>query len=252
MNRAEQAVAGLDVTAAGGVVLVMDGHTSWLVDESRWDAAYDALAALPALEDDEGGAEAYAELCRATCRGGGVVAAIDGGSTHGAREAQEALVRRALEAELIDQETADAMGGGGVAKRLEYVPEATAAGFGGPWLVTIRTGEQAEHAPARTGPTDGVTSGPVPLTSYQQGYPTREAAMAAHPGLREPATTTPRVMDANTGDVLPGRPSPELVEASLAVPHTWAVGASQDAEGVWQFVRPEDARPNTRTVWIQE
>lgn len=137
-------------------------------------------------------------------------------------------------------------------KRLEYVPEAAAAGFGGPWLVTIRTGEQAEHAPARTGPTDGVTSGPVPLTSYQQGYPTREAAMAAHPGLREPATTTPRVMDANTGDVLPGRPSPELVEASLAVPHTGAVGASQDAEGVWQFVRPEDARPNTRTVWIQE
>lgn len=69
-------------------------------------------------------------------------------------------------------------------KKLSYVPEAADAGFGGPWLVTVPTGEAVEYMPERTGPTDGVTSGLVDLVSYQRGYPTREAALAKHPDAR--------------------------------------------------------------------
>lgn len=70
--------------------------------------------------------------------------------------------------------------------------------------------------------------------------------------LGEIAPTTPRVMDYQTGEVLDGQPSPELVEASLAAGYTGAVGARRDAEGVWQLVRDDPWGPYTRTVWIQE
>lgn len=108
-TRAEQAVDGLDVTAAGGVVLVEDGHTKWLCPEERYDAAYAALESLAPVKGDGGDADAYSELCRRV-GAGGVVAAMDGGCDHGTANERHALVRRALDAELIDAATAQRMG----------------------------------------------------------------------------------------------------------------------------------------------
>lgn len=106
-NRAEQAVDGLNVTAAGGVVLVDDGHTKWICSEDSYDAAYAALAKLRPLKDDEDGGEAYSELCR---RIGAPMAALDDGCAGGTQEARLALIRKALDADLIDDATARRMG----------------------------------------------------------------------------------------------------------------------------------------------
>jgi hypothetical protein len=108
-NRAEQAVDGLDVTAAGGVVLVEDGHTRWLCPEAQYDAAYAALAKLPPRKGDEADADAYSELCRRIGRDV-PVAALDGGSNVGTKEDRESLIRQALDADLIDTDTARRMG----------------------------------------------------------------------------------------------------------------------------------------------
>lgn len=109
-SRAEQAVEGLGVTAASGVVLVDDGHARWLCPEDRWDAAYKAMEALPPLEGEEADVDAYGELCRRVSNGGAPVASLDGGSDHGPAEMRRALVRQALDADLIDADTARRMG----------------------------------------------------------------------------------------------------------------------------------------------
>jgi hypothetical protein len=100
MTRADQAVTQLSVDVAGGVVLVTDGHTRWLADEAAYDAAHDALDSQSAIGDDEGGAEAYTELCRLVAARS-AIASPDAGSAHGAAAAQEALVLRAIDAGLV-------------------------------------------------------------------------------------------------------------------------------------------------------
>lgn len=96
-NRAEQATAGLDVTAADGVVMVRDGMDTWLCEETEYDAAVEYLEGLRPLpnDDDDGGALAYTALCEHV---GGAVASIIG-ACHGD---WRALVARAIEAGLID------------------------------------------------------------------------------------------------------------------------------------------------------
>jgi hypothetical protein len=109
-NRYEQAVDGLgDMPYGGGVVRICDGHTYWLCSEAAFDRAAEELRALPPLEGDEGGAEAYGELCRLTCRRS-PIAAVDGGSRHGSTEGQMALIAGALRAGLIDCDLAASMG----------------------------------------------------------------------------------------------------------------------------------------------
>jgi len=57
-----------------------------------------------------------------------------------------------------------------------------------------------------------------------------------------------RVADYRTGRRLGGFPSHELVQESLKTP-TGAVGARQDEEGVWQFVREDDSPQ--RVVFVE-
>lgn len=109
-NRYQQAIDGLgDLPYGGGVVVVRDGHTYWLCSEAAWDHARDVMRGEAPLPDDEGGAEAYTELCRLISRRS-AVAAVDGGSTHGAPGEQADLVARALEAGIIDADLARGMG----------------------------------------------------------------------------------------------------------------------------------------------
>jgi hypothetical protein len=109
-NRYEQAVDGLgDMPYGGGVVRIRDGHTYWLCSETAFDRAAEELRALPPLEGDEGGAEAYGELCRLTCRRS-PIAAVAGDSRHGSDVAQHALIAGALYAGIIDADMARAMG----------------------------------------------------------------------------------------------------------------------------------------------
>lgn len=112
-NRAEQAVDGLDVTAAGGVVLVDDGHTKWLAPEKKYDAVFATMARMPPRSDtgNESCADAYTELCARIGAGDKTpIAALDGGCGGGPREARHVLIRQALEADLIDEDTARRMG----------------------------------------------------------------------------------------------------------------------------------------------
>lgn len=97
MNRYEQAVDGLDIEAAGGVVMVADGHCTWLADEDAFDLAADRLADLAVLDEDEGGGEAYGQLCSAIR---GPVANTDGGGTRGTEAERAALVSAARAAGL--------------------------------------------------------------------------------------------------------------------------------------------------------
>lgn len=109
VNRAEQAVDGLDVTAAGGVVVVEDGHTKWLCPEASYDAAYASLAKLPPLKDEDDTSEAYDQLCNriwTTC----AIAVQDQEGHSGTQEARQTLIRQALDADLIDAKTARRMG----------------------------------------------------------------------------------------------------------------------------------------------
>jgi len=104
---AKLATRGLDVTRAGGLVLVDDGQTRWLAEESEYDAAVAALGEvavsteeMDAAERQDAEAQAYAELCD---RVGGVVA-TNGGTSQGTAEELEAMVRRAVEAGLLTED----------------------------------------------------------------------------------------------------------------------------------------------------
>jgi hypothetical protein len=68
-----------------------------------------------------------------------------------------------------------------------------------------------------------------------------------------------RVSDYQSGDSLPGRPSSELVEASLSEGPTGAVSAYRDESGVWQYVEHSEVehyrrnlRETVRTVFVEE
>jgi len=99
MNRSEQALRGLEIDRADGVVVVDDGQTRWVCLEDAFDEVCQHLADLDALPGWEGDAEAYAELCQSIY--GPVVA------SHGQDEGSEAecreLVARAFAAGLLDE-----------------------------------------------------------------------------------------------------------------------------------------------------
>lgn len=64
MTKYEQARSGLTVDAADGIVRVRDGVDTWLADEEAWDLVRLAMDDEAAVEGDEGGADAYSDLCR--------------------------------------------------------------------------------------------------------------------------------------------------------------------------------------------
>lgn len=103
---AEQAVSGLDVVAAHGIVRVRDGQDTWLCREPAYDAAMASLEAREADESDEGGAEAYGELCRTVRRDSPIATVI--GSAKGE---WETLVREAIAAGLVEADDARRMYG---------------------------------------------------------------------------------------------------------------------------------------------
>lgn len=68
-----------------------------------------------------------------------------------------------------------------------------------------------------------------------------------------------RVSDYQSGDSLPGKPSSDLVEASLSEGPTGAVSAYRDESGVWQYVEHSEVehyrrnlREKVRTVFVEE
>ena len=99
---ADQAIDGLDVVSARGVVRVRDGHTTWLCRESQWDAALAALAQRPALDDEDAGMHAYSDLCQ---RVRGPVVDRDA-SPRGSREEIAEMLRDAISGGLIDEDDA--------------------------------------------------------------------------------------------------------------------------------------------------
>jgi hypothetical protein len=103
LTMAEQAVTGLEVAIADGVVRVRDGHDTWLCTRGEWDRAIGKLADMEADESDEGGAEAYTALC-ATVRA--PIASIDGPC----KGDFAALVRDAVDAGVIPEEAARSFG----------------------------------------------------------------------------------------------------------------------------------------------
>ena len=114
-NRWEQAINGLDVAGADGIVRVRDGQDTWLCWRVEWDEARRAMQTLePVLyqdfEDeeprgDEG--EAYTQLCQAISEG----VSLNGG-WQGDRERCIEMLERALVEGLIDE-------GEALAKELE-------------------------------------------------------------------------------------------------------------------------------------
>jgi hypothetical protein len=98
MNRAEQATEGMDIRAAGGIVAINDGFDRWLCREDAYDARYDHLETLPAIDGEEGQSDAYTELCGV----GGPIASVVGSS----RGNWQQLVRDAVAAGLIDTDVA--------------------------------------------------------------------------------------------------------------------------------------------------
>lgn len=111
-TRAGQAIEGLRVTCAGGVVMVRDGHCTWLCEESAWDVAYEALDERAALDGDDAGMLAYSELCR-EARARSAIASND--AAYGTHEAQTSLVHRAVAAGLLGDWEVHAFGVPGVA-----------------------------------------------------------------------------------------------------------------------------------------
>lgn len=95
MNRAEQALHGLTLQRADGIVLVNDGEDHWLCRERAWADALKVLEGKPAFESDDGNADAYDELCHLI---DGPVASVIGSSTG----AWRALVFDAFASDLID------------------------------------------------------------------------------------------------------------------------------------------------------
>lgn len=101
MTRAEQAVKGMDITTAGGIVMIDDGADRWLCHESDWDARYAELNTCAPYESGDANEDiiaAYDDLCQIH----GPVASVIGSS----QGEYEALVQRAVAAGLIDQDTA--------------------------------------------------------------------------------------------------------------------------------------------------
>lgn len=101
MNRAEQAVVGLQVTRGSGVVMIYDGFDRWLVWESAFDRALEALetrAPYADVDDDTpGSGQAYQELCDLTRR-----YSVDLASANGSgKGVRRLVVRAAVEAGLI-------------------------------------------------------------------------------------------------------------------------------------------------------
>jgi hypothetical protein len=96
---ASAAIQGLNVTCRNGIVRVRDGQDTWLCTAAAWDAAVAKLDAKPADSDDENGAEAYGALCSEVADP--VATAIGG-----CRGEWRALVRRAIEAGLVDADDA--------------------------------------------------------------------------------------------------------------------------------------------------
>lgn len=111
MTRADQALAGLDVVAANGIVRVRDGMDTWLCRQPNYDAAVQYLELCEAYPSDEGGADAYTALCRLTS-GGGAVASVVGTC----RGDWQALVREAVVAGLVDPDDAPRMYGVEIAR----------------------------------------------------------------------------------------------------------------------------------------
>lgn len=71
-------------------------------------------------------------------------------------------------------------------------------------------------------------------------------------------TTTYRVYSYDSGDLLVGAPSDELIAASEGAGDTGAVPAYRDDAGVWQYVQPSQVehyrrnlRIETQTVYIE-
>lgn len=57
--------------------------------------------------------------------------------------------------------------------------------------------------------------------------------------------------DYRTGEDLDGAVSAELALASRSAGHTGVVAAEQDADGIWQLVREDDAfRDGVRSVYV--
>lgn len=184
-NRAEQAIDGLDITAAGGVILVEDGHTRWLCPENRYDAVYAALERMPALKDDEGGGEAYTQLCNRlwlSCP----IAVVDQDGHSGSQEARHDLIRQALQAELIDEATARRMGLPAVRVEVEHKGVRYAAQLEG-----VRVTVVANGVVAGTGRWDGgrIVDSPALLGGEVESpevYELLDAALATeiYPGTR--------------------------------------------------------------------
>lgn len=102
-SRYEQAISGLHIRRGGGVVAINDGAYRWLVSALAWDAAKAALEGEGADASDEGGAEAYSQLCSTVAsraRAMGVALVTDVGESVGSEAAQQALVQAAAGAGL--------------------------------------------------------------------------------------------------------------------------------------------------------
>lgn len=127
-NRFEQAVAGLTISEAGGVVLVVDSETRWLVPERIWGEARASMEAEESRNTygDEGNEDgpddeqmAYADLCHACAalvrrddgQPGKALVSL-GGESRGAEGARRELIGAAFAAELIAYAEAIRMGGG--------------------------------------------------------------------------------------------------------------------------------------------
>lgn len=66
MTRYEQAVEGLSVAVAGGVVVVDDGQTEWSCSEAAWVTARTRLEMQAPISDEDDGTaagQAYGQLC---------------------------------------------------------------------------------------------------------------------------------------------------------------------------------------------
>jgi hypothetical protein len=103
-TRAEQAIKGLDLTMARGVVRVCDGEDTWLCWQAEWDLALGKMLGVDAEESDsdDDGAEAYTALCRAVR---GSVASLNGTS----RGNLGGLLDAAFAGALIDEDMLSAL-----------------------------------------------------------------------------------------------------------------------------------------------
>ena len=106
-TKATLATKGLDVTREAGLVLVSDGQTQWLCEETAYDAAVESLSSetveldgMDAVDRQELEADAYAELCDRVA--GPVVS--NGGNGQGEPEEKASLVRRAVAAGMLAED----------------------------------------------------------------------------------------------------------------------------------------------------